>query len=95
MPELPEVETVRRGLQPVMEGKVIARLEARRSDLRFPLQPDFSARLRKQFQRQPAIEGDAGQEAQSTSIQGLQAPLWENRRLCLPKTASRVAPGLR
>lgn len=45
MPELPEVETVRRGLQPVMEGTRIARVEARRGDLRFPLQQDFLARL--------------------------------------------------
>ncbi len=36
MPELPEVETVRRGLAPVMEGAVIERLELRRPDLRFP-----------------------------------------------------------
>lgn len=45
MPELPEVETVRRGLQPAMEGAVIVRAETRRGDLRFPFQPDFSARL--------------------------------------------------
>lgn len=45
MPELPEVETVRRGLQPAMEGVRILRVEARRGDLRFPLQPDFAARL--------------------------------------------------
>ena len=45
MPELPEVETVRRGLQPVMEGTKIARVEARRGDLRFPLQKDFLSRL--------------------------------------------------
>lgn len=37
MPELPEVETVRRGLQPAMEGARILRFEARRPDLRFPL----------------------------------------------------------
>ncbi len=36
MPELPEVETVRRGLSPAMTGKVIDRLELRRPDLRFP-----------------------------------------------------------
>jgi formamidopyrimidine-DNA glycosylase len=48
MPELPEVETVRRGLEPVMEGQVIARVEARRGDLRFPLQKDFVARLEGQ-----------------------------------------------
>jgi formamidopyrimidine-DNA glycosylase len=45
MPELPEVETVRRGLQPAMEGSKIVRAEARRKDLRFPFQKDFTARL--------------------------------------------------
>jgi len=45
MPELPEVETVRRGLQPVMEGARILHAEARRKDLRFPFQKDFVARL--------------------------------------------------
>ena len=48
MPELPEVETVRRGLQPVMEGAKIVRAEARRKDLRFPFQDDFVARLQGQ-----------------------------------------------
>ena len=48
MPELPEVETVRRGLQPVMEGAKILRAEARRKDLRFPFQKDFVARLQGQ-----------------------------------------------
>jgi len=45
MPELPEVETVRRGLQPVMEGERFAKVEARRRDLRWPLPKDFAARL--------------------------------------------------
>ena len=45
MPELPEVETVRRGLQPVMEGFRIVKMEVRRKDLRFPFQQDFVARL--------------------------------------------------
>ncbi len=45
MPELPEVETVRRGLQPVMEGARILHAEVRRKDLRFPFQKDFVARL--------------------------------------------------
>ena len=45
MPELPEVETVRRGLQPVMEGSKILKVEARRKDLRFPFPRDFAARL--------------------------------------------------
>jgi formamidopyrimidine-DNA glycosylase len=48
MPELPEVETVRRGLQPAMEGAKILAAEARRKDLRFPFQKDFVARLQGQ-----------------------------------------------
>ncbi len=36
MPELPEVETVRRGLAPVLEGRRIDTVELRRPDLRFP-----------------------------------------------------------
>lgn len=45
MPELPEVETVRRGLQPVMEGARLVRVETRRPDLRFPFPERFSERL--------------------------------------------------
>src|ERR1700689_268441 len=45
MPELPEVETVRRGLQPAMEGSKIVRAQTRRKALRFPSQKDFVARL--------------------------------------------------
>jgi formamidopyrimidine-DNA glycosylase len=45
MPELPEVETVRRGLAPVMEGARVSKVEARRPDLRWPLQKDFVARI--------------------------------------------------
>ena len=45
MPELPEVETVRRGLQPVLEGRRLARVEARRADLRFPFPDGFVQRL--------------------------------------------------
>ena len=48
MPELPKVETVRRGLQPAMEGSKILKAEARRKDLRFPFQKDFIARLEGQ-----------------------------------------------
>ena len=48
MPELPEVETVRRGLQPAMEGARITKAEVRRKDLRFPFQKDFVARLEGQ-----------------------------------------------
>lgn len=45
MPELPEVETVRQGLAPVLEGARFARVEQRRADLRFPLPADFARRL--------------------------------------------------
>lgn len=45
MPELPEVETVRRGLEPVMAGARIARLELRRPDLRFPLPERLAERV--------------------------------------------------
>lgn len=41
VPELPEVETVRRGLTPHLEGRVIERAEARRPDLRWPLPVDL------------------------------------------------------
>jgi formamidopyrimidine-DNA glycosylase len=45
MPELPEVETVRRGLEPVMAGSVIARAEVNRPDLRWPLPDRMADRL--------------------------------------------------
>jgi formamidopyrimidine-DNA glycosylase len=45
MPELPEVETVRGGLAPVLEGRRLARVEARRPDLRFPLPENFVQQL--------------------------------------------------
>ncbi len=45
MPELPEVETVRRGLEPVLAGARIQRVEQRRPDLRFPLPERFVERL--------------------------------------------------
>lgn len=48
MPELPEVETVRRGLSPVMEGYVFNDVRLNRADLRFPFDPDFQARVQGQ-----------------------------------------------
>src|SRR5262249_3123806 len=45
MPELPEVETVCRGLAPVLAGRRFLKVEQRRHDLRFPLPPDFARRL--------------------------------------------------
>lgn len=46
MPELPEVETVRCGLAPVMEGEKFSDVLCRRPDLRFPFSPKFAERLR-------------------------------------------------
>lgn len=45
LPELPEVETVRRGLEPVMAGALIARAQARRDGLRWPFPPRMAERL--------------------------------------------------
>ena len=45
MPELPEVETVVRGLRPCLEGRRLARVEQRRANLRFPFPENFVQRL--------------------------------------------------
>ena len=46
MPELPEVETVRRGLAPAMEGAQFAKVEVRHRGLRWPIAKDFEKRLK-------------------------------------------------
>lgn len=48
MPELPEVETIRRGLAPFLEGATFASVEQRRPDLRFPFPARFAERLKGQ-----------------------------------------------
>ena len=48
MPELPEVETVRRGLLPALLGRSLSRVVVRRADLRFPLPSDFGRRIEGQ-----------------------------------------------
>lgn len=48
MPELPEVETVRRGLAPVLHGARFERVELRRAGLRFPFPEHFAQRLEGQ-----------------------------------------------
>lgn len=48
MPELPEVETVRRGLEPVLAGRRIVHVEQRRPDLRFAFPERFAERLQGQ-----------------------------------------------
>ncbi len=45
MPELPEIETIRSSLEPLVLGRRIERVEVRRADLRFRLPSDFAARL--------------------------------------------------
>ncbi len=45
MPELPEVETIVRGLRPHLEGRRLVRVVQRRPDLRFPFPENFAARL--------------------------------------------------
>ena len=45
MPELPEVETVRMGLAPAMEGAAIEKVEVRHRGLRWPIAKDFEKRL--------------------------------------------------
>jgi formamidopyrimidine-DNA glycosylase len=45
MPELPEVETVRRGLSPAMEGARIDKVEVRHRGLRWPIAKDFETRI--------------------------------------------------
>ncbi len=45
MPELPEVETVRRGMEPVMAGQTILNAAVNRPDLRWPFPPRMAERL--------------------------------------------------
>src|SRR6266550_820649 len=45
MPELPEVETVRLGLLPALEGRILTRVNAKRADLRVAFPERFAARL--------------------------------------------------
>ena len=45
MPELPEVETVVRGMQPALEGKILINVEQRCESLRWPIPENFAVRL--------------------------------------------------
>ena len=67
MPELPEVETTRRALEPLLVGETIAALEIREPRLRWPVNPELPARLKQRriisLQRRGKyllIETDAG-----------------------------------
>jgi len=48
VPELPEVETTRRGIEPFVAGRIIVDLHVRDPRLRWPVAPDLAARLRGQ-----------------------------------------------
>jgi len=48
MPELPEVETVRRGLTPLLEGQQIVRVQQNRDKIRIPIPKDFVSRVEGQ-----------------------------------------------
>ena len=79
MPELPEVETVRRGLEPAMEGKRFIKVDVHRPDLRWPLPKDFAARLQgktvtglgrrasTRMMRAPSMTGASPRRTVSTS----------------------------
>ncbi|MBN9074508.1 MAG: bifunctional DNA-formamidopyrimidine glycosylase/DNA-(apurinic or apyrimidinic site) lyase [Rhizobiales bacterium] len=69
MPELPEVETVRRGLQPVLEGARIEKVDLRRKDLRFPLPPDMARLLEGRTIR------SVGRRAKYLLVEAEDAPL--------------------
>ena len=57
MPELPEVETVRRGLAPVMEGATFLKVEQRRADLRVPFDNNQAERDLRMMKVRQKISG--------------------------------------
>ena len=57
MPELPEVETTRLGLLPLVQGKRIAKVTVRDARLRWPIPPDFSRQLKGRIVRDLSRRG--------------------------------------
>jgi formamidopyrimidine-DNA glycosylase len=57
MPELPEVETIRRGIMPFVEGQEIVRVVVRNRDLRWPLSNQFASRVTGQIVQVVARRG--------------------------------------
>ena len=47
MPELPEVETIMRGISPFLEGATIKKIKLNRADLRWPFPENFASRLKR------------------------------------------------
>jgi len=68
MPELPEVETVRRGIAPALEGRTIIHAEARRGDLRRPFPERFAARLVDSLSRPITVGGISVESSVSIGI---------------------------
>lgn len=86
MPELPEVETTRRGLEPRLEGKTLEAVEVRDSRLRWPIPPDIPTRL-------------AGRRLRSISRRGKYllfdfGGLWQIVHLGMSGSLRFVAPGM-
>ena len=61
MPELPEVETTRRGLAPHLVGRTIDAVVLRRPDLRWPIPPEVAERLPGYFEQELAAYGRGGE----------------------------------
>lgn len=92
MPELPEVETVRRGLEPALVGRRILRVEQRRADLRFPFPENFAERLRGQAVTELARRAKY-LVARLSSGEALIMHLGMTGRFRVERGASAVEPG--
>lgn len=96
MPELPEVETVRRGLAPHLESRRVDRVELMRPDLRFPFPADFADRMRGADILQLARRGkyllaemrEAGQRFYWLSHLGM-----TGRFMLMPAAGGHIEPG--
>src|SRR5258708_14795665 len=92
MPELPEVETVRLGLMPALKGRIFARVNAKRADLRIALPEDFARRLTGR--RVLALSGRAKYlPAHLDNGQTLIVHLGMSGRLTIHGPEARVRPG--
>jgi formamidopyrimidine-DNA glycosylase len=98
MPELPEVETVRRGLAPVMEGKRFLSVDQRRPDLRFPFPERFVERLtgtrvERLRRRSKYILADLGSGETLLMHLGMSGRLLIDGARTADMTHDRAAPG--
>lgn len=98
MPELPEVETVRRGLAPALEGRRIVSAETRRADLRWPFPERFAQRLTGRRvahvgRRAKFLTIDLEDEGQEGGGLTWIAHLGMTGRFEVEREADRLAPG--